>query len=335
MATRIKDIIKYYIRHNVSDKLKERVLDRVSNTWDDGETNEVLRDLWNQTDSAYMEEEISTAYKRIFETKDTKEKTEMKTHRILYITRVAAVVVPLLILIIFGKLYVQKSQQLKEAQTATLLQEQTNNEETKNVVLADGTKVKLYQGSVLLYSSAFNKTEERRVFLSGEAFFDIKHNDARPFRVRTPHFKITDLGTSFAVSSYTDDNEVSATLKTGKIELCILGQEDKIFRLNPNDQLIYNAKTKEVNLRKVPDDFDGMSWHNKKIDLNDVTLIEATRIIGQNFGIKFTFQSKQYQNTKITVHFNRGETLKGTMSIIKDLIPGLKYEIRNNEVLIR
>ena len=126
MATRIKDIIKYYIRHNVSDKLKERVLDRVSNTWNDGETNEVLRDLWNQTDSAYMEEEeISTAYKWIFETKDTKEKTEMKTHRILYITRVAAVVVPLLILIIFGKLYVQKSQQLKEAQTATLLQEQT------------------------------------------------------------------------------------------------------------------------------------------------------------------------------------------------------------------
>ena len=336
MATRIKDIIKYYIRHNVSDKLKERVLDRVSNTRDDGETNEVLREVWNQADSAYMEEEeISTAYNRIFETKDTKEKTEMKTHRILYITRVAAVVVPLLILIIFGKLYVQMSQQLKEAQTTTLLQEQTNNEETKNVVLADGTKVKLYQSSVLLYSSAFNKTEERRVFLSGEAFFDIKHNDAQPFHVRTPHFKITDMGTSFAVSSYTDDNEVSATLKTGKIELCILGQEDKIYRLNPNDQLIYNVKTKEVNLRKVPDDFDGMSWHNKKIDLNDVTLLEATRILEQNFGIKFTFQSKLHQNTKITVHFNCGETLKGTMSIIEDLIPGLQYEIRNNEVFIR
>ena len=94
-------------------------------------------------------------------------------------------------------------------------------------------------------------------------------------------------------------------------------------------------KTKEVNLRKVPDDFDGMSWHNKKIDLNDVTLLEATRILEQNFGIKFTFQSKLHQNTKITVHFNCGETLKGTMSIIEDLIPGLQYEIRNNEVFIR
>lgn len=336
MATKIKDIIKYYIGHNVSDKLKERVLERVSNTQDDGETNEVLRNLWNQADSADMEEEeIANAYNRLFLTKETKKKTEIKNHRILYITRVAAIVIPLLILIVFGKLYVQMSQQLKEVQTAKILQEQTNNEETKNVVLPDGTKVKLYQGSVLLYTSAFNKTEERKVFLSGEAFFDIKHIDARPFHVRTPHFKITDLGTSFAVSSYTDDNEVSATLKTGKIELCILGHEDKIYRMNPNDQLIYNVKTKEVSLRKVPDDFDGMSWHNKKIDLNDVTLLEATRILEQNFGIKFTFQSKLHQNTKITVHFNCGETLKGTMSIIEDLIPGLQYEIRNNEVFIR
>lgn len=94
-------------------------------------------------------------------------------------------------------------------------------------------------------------------------------------------------------------------------------------------------KTKKVNLRKVPDDTDGISWHNKKIDLNDVTLIEATKIIGQNFGVKFTFKSKLHQNTKITVHFNRGETLKGTMSIIKNLIPGLQYEIRNNEIFIR
>ena len=336
MAINIKDIIKYYIGHNVSDKLKERVLDRLSNTRDDDKTDEVLRNLWNQADSAYMEdEEISTAYNRLFETEITKEKAEPKTHRILYITRVAAIVIPLLLLIVFGKLYVQMRLQLKEAQTATLLQEHTNNEEIKNVVLADGTKVKLYQGSVLLYSSAFNKTEERRVFLSGEAFFDIKHNDARPFRVRTPHFKITDLGTSFAVSSYTDDNEVSATLKTGKIELCILGQEDKIYRLNPNNQLVYNVKTKKVNFRKVPDDNDGISWHNKKIDLNDVTLIEATKIIGQNFGVKFTFKSKLHQNTKITVHFNRGETLKGTMSIIKNLIPGLQYEIRNKEIFIR
>lgn len=336
MAINIKDIIKYYIGHNVSDKLKERVLDRLSNTRDDDKTDEVLRNLWNQADSAYMEdEEISTAYNRLFETEITKEKAEPKTHRILYITRVAAIVIPLLLLIVFGKLYVQMRLQLKEAQTATLLQEHTNNEEIKNVVLADGTKVKLYQSSVLLYSSSFNNTKERWAFLSGEAFFEIKHNDEQPFQVRTPHFKITDLGTSFAVSSYTNDNEVSATLKTGKIELCILGQEDIIYRLNPNNQLVYNVKTKKVNFRKVPDDNDGISWHNKKIDLNDVTLIEATKIIGQNFGVKFTFKSKLHQNTKITVHFNRGETLKGTMSIIKNLIPGLQYEIRNNEIFIR
>ena len=45
--------------------------------------------------------------------------------------------------------------------------------------------------------------------------------------VSTPHFEITDLGTSFTVSSYSNTDEVSATLKTGKIELRIIGQEDK------------------------------------------------------------------------------------------------------------
>ncbi len=44
MAINIKDIIKYYIGHNVSDKLKERVLDRLSNTRDDDKTDEVLRE---------------------------------------------------------------------------------------------------------------------------------------------------------------------------------------------------------------------------------------------------------------------------------------------------
>ena len=84
MAINIKDIIKYYIGHNVSDKLKERVLDRLSNTRDDDKTDEVLRNLWNQADSAYMEdEEISTAYNRLFETEITKEKAEPKTHKYL------------------------------------------------------------------------------------------------------------------------------------------------------------------------------------------------------------------------------------------------------------
>ena len=53
------------------------------------------------------------------------------------------------------------------------------------------------------------------------------------------------------------------------------------------------------------------------------------------FGVNFVFRSKLHQDIKITVHFNRGENLKGAMSIIKDLVPGLEYEIRGHEVFVR
>ncbi|RGS45223.1 anti-sigma factor [Segatella copri] len=252
MATKIRDIIDYYSGHNVPDEIKERVLDRISNTQDDKEANEAFRELWNKADSAYMEEEeISAAYNRLFETEETREIEKKKSLRIFNFAKLAAVFVPLLMLIVFGKLYVQMNNQLKDIKLATMLQEHTINEESKVIALADGTKVRLSQSSVLLYPSSFKGAEERKVFLSGEAFFDIRHDDAQPFHVSTPHFEITDLGTSFTVSSYSNTDEVSATLKTGKIELRIIGQEDKVYSMKPNDQLVYNVKTKAVNLRKV------------------------------------------------------------------------------------
>lgn len=56
--------------------------------------------------------------------------------------------------------------------------------------------------------------------------------------------------------------------------------------MKPNDQLVYNVKTKAVNLRKVSAEEDGTSWRNKEIDLNDVTLAEAGKILGNAYGVK-------------------------------------------------
>lgn len=333
MATKIRDIIEYYSGHEVSEDIRERVLERISGLVDDREANAAFRDLWDKADAAYMdEEEIEAAYAR-FNKSESQEQVQSKKRHIFTWARVAAVVVPLLMLIAFAKIYVQMDNQLASSQAIAMLQEHTINDENKVVTLQDGTKVRLSQSSVLLYPSSFND-KERKVFLTGEAFFDIKHDDKQPFHVSTPYFEITDLGTSFAVSSYTTDEEVSATLKTGKIELRVVG-EDKVYSMNPNDQLVYNVKTKSVDIHQVSKEDDGMGWRNKQIDLNDVTLAEAADIMGKVYGVKFSFRSSRYQNTKITVHFNRGESLAGAMTVVKSLIPGLEYEVKKNEVVVK
>ena len=332
MAVNIKEIIAYYLEHDVSERNRERVLERISDAKDDKDVNESLSSLWAQSDSASMDEgEISAAYERLRITNGEKKKS--KYLKLFTWQRIAAVIIPLVMLVVFGKLYVQMSDELKASQVVAMLQEHTVSDECKTIALADGTQVRLNQSSVLLYPEKFSG-KERKVFLTGEAFFDIKHDGRHPFHVSTPYFDITDLGTSFSVSSYATDVEVSTTLKTGKIELKIVG-EDKVYSMKPNDQLVYNVKTKAVDLRQVTDEDDGVSWRNKQISLDDVTLAEAARIMGDVYGVKFVFRSSRHRNTKITVHFNRGESLKKALAIVRNLVPGLEYELMKDKVIIK
>lgn len=332
MAVNIKEIIAYYLEHDVSERNRDRVLERIADTMDDKDVNESLSSLWAQSDSASMDEgEISAAYERLRITNGEKKKS--KYLKLFTWQRIAAVIIPLVMLVVFGKLYVQMSDELKASQVVAMLQEHTVSDECKTIALADGTQVRLNQSSVLLYPEKFSG-KERKVFLTGEAFFDIKHDGRHPFHVSTPYFDITDLGTSFSVSSYATDVEVSTTLKTGKIELKIVG-EDKVYSMKPNDQLVYNVKTKAVDLRQITDEDDGLSWRNKQISLDDVTLADAARIMGDVYGVKFVFRSSRHRNTKITVHFNRGESLKKALAIVGNLVPGLEYELMKDKVIIK
>lgn len=332
MAVNIKEIIAYYLEHDVSERNRDRVLERIADTMDDKDVNESLGSLWAQSDSASMDEgEISAAYERLRITNGEKKKS--KYLKLFTWQRIAAVIIPLVMLVVFGKLYVQMSDELKASQVVAMLQEHTVSDECKTIALADGTQVRLNQSSVLLYPEKFSG-KERKVFLTGEAFFDIKYDGRHPFHVSTPYFDITDLGTSFSVSSYATDVEVSTTLKTGKIELKIVG-EDNVYSMKPNDQLVYNVKTKAVDLRQVTDEDDGLNWRNKQISLDDVTLAEAARIMGDVYGVKFVFRSSRHRNKKITVHFNRGESLKKALAIVGNLVPGLEYELMKDKVIIK
>ena len=100
-------------------------------------------------------------------------------------------------------------------------------------MLADGTKVWLNSASRLIYPQSF-MGKERRVVLSGEAFFDVAHDAERPFIVETSRMNVKVLGTRFNVNDYDDNEEVSTTLVNGSVEIVSGGQQ--AFRLVPGEQ---------------------------------------------------------------------------------------------------
>lgn len=208
----------------------------------------------------------------------------------------------------------------------------TAADETRTLSFDDGSTVRLGPGSILVGPAALCGVE-RAMFLVGEAFFDVVHDDERPFRVTTPHLDVTDLGTSFMVSSYPADDVVSVTLKSGAAELRVEGR-DGVCSLTPNDQVAYNAATRTLLRRKVPDEDMGESWRNRRLELDDVALGEAVEVFGRCYGMRFTLRNGKRKAVRVRMKLNRGETLERAMGILSRIVPGLRYEIRDGEVFI-
>ncbi|MBB4802529.1 ferric-dicitrate binding protein FerR (iron transport regulator) [Flavobacterium nitrogenifigens] len=86
------------------------------------------------------------------------------------------------------------------------------------IVLTDGTTVWLNSGSSLIYPTQFDGSI-REVYLTGEAAFDVAHNKAKPFFVKTKECNVRVLGTVFNVSSYPEDETVQTALLQGKVRI--------------------------------------------------------------------------------------------------------------------
>ena len=85
------------------------------------------------------------------------------------------------------------------------------------VVLPDGTKVRLNAQSSITYSENFLQSSNREVKLTGEAFFDVTEHASHPFIVKTKSINIVVLGTSFNLKSYDDDATIETTLIKGRV----------------------------------------------------------------------------------------------------------------------
>jgi ferric-dicitrate binding protein FerR (iron transport regulator) len=126
---------------------------------------------------------------------------------------------------------------------------------TSEVILSDGTTVFLNAGSRLIYPESFTG-KTREVFLSGEAFFDVKKDANRPFIVQLDVFRVKVFGTRFNVSAYPTDNIVETVLAEGRVSMFKNNARllDKPIELIPNQLASFDRTTKETSLKTVNTD---------------------------------------------------------------------------------
>jgi ferric-dicitrate binding protein FerR (iron transport regulator) len=181
------------------------------------------------------------------------------------------------------------------------------------ITLPDGSTVILKASSKLNYPSSFDGEEKREVYLDGEAFFDVKHNEESEFIVHAGKVNVTVLGTAFDVKAFPVDADITVTVKRGMVR--VSDENKTLGTIIPQQQIVYNKANENAVLQLVNSD-DYMNWKEQDIAFDNVTVGEAAALLEERFNVEITIKDRFIQSERFTASFPASETLEQALKSI-------------------
>lgn len=185
------------------------------------------------------------------------------------------------------------------------------------LILSDGSKVVLNAATTLKYPTSFNG-KERRVYLDGEAYFEIAKNTDRPFVVKLKKQDITVLGTTFNVKAYSLDAGSVVTLLSGRISLEAFNEKGESMSrmfLKPNQKAYADNETGSVSIHNT-DASLANSWVRGEYKFKEEPLFSIARQLENYYGVKIHLQGDKLKNLKYTGTFSLDQDIKEVFHII-------------------
>jgi ferric-dicitrate binding protein FerR (iron transport regulator) len=176
--------------------------------------------------------------------------------------------------------------------------------------LADGTKVWLNAATTLKYPTSFIGMRERRVELSGEAYFEVSPDRNKPFIVKTNQQEVTVLGTHFNVNAYRDDNKTVTSLEEGLIQVKN-GRNIKIVKPGQEASSI-NTKlvVQQANLNIA------LAWKNGKMSFQDTGIDDVMKQISRWYNVRVEYQGA-FPDDMITGTISRNSNLSSVLKMLE------------------
>lgn len=196
------------------------------------------------------------------------------------------------------------------------------------IVLPDGTRVWLNAATELKYPVAFH-AKERRVYLKGEAYFEVAPDKNRPFYVETEEVKIRVLGTVFDVNTHYTRG-VRTVLVEGAVAL--EWGDQKEIRMKPGELADFDRTTTEVTLKEV-DVTSYISWREGYFVFEDEPLEEIMHTLSLWYDKEFLFVGKRSRALHFSGHIKRYERIETILSAITD-VTGVEFRMNGQIILI-
>jgi len=223
-----------------------------------------------------------------------------------------------------------------------LIEQANNTDKPQLITLSDGSSVLLQPNSKLSYSKSFDPTE-RKVYLSGEAFFEISKNPHRPFFVFANEVVTKVIGTSFRVRAYADQPNVEVVVRTGKVSVSsnrqVATAKEQGVLLLPNQAVRFVRQS--FAFEKITDLTASESIAQTQIAIEqlsfefiDIPVAQILQIIEQAYLVEVDFPKEQLKDCYLTTSLSDQPLPEKLKIICESLGNNSRYEMNGNHIVI-
>jgi len=212
------------------------------------------------------------------------------------------------------------------------------------ISLPDGTMIWLNAASTLTYPISFNGRGERRVKLSGEAYFEVSKDRSKPFLVESNGQVVEVLGTHFDVRCYADDNEARTALLEGSVSLttpwvgpsslnmAMVGKsaEQNSVVLKPGEMAMNSVGRIRV---KQVDVASAVAWKDGELSFRNESVENIMKQISRWYDVEVVFENKDTAHLSLGGSMSKYEDLSNVLRVL-ELTGDLKFKLEGRKVTV-
>lgn len=201
------------------------------------------------------------------------------------------------------------------------------------LVLADGSKAWLNAASSLRFPTTFNG-DDRKVELTGEGYFEVAHDAAKPFKVHVNTLSgdegmdVKVLGTHFNINSYSDEPAFKTTLLEGKV---LVTKGEKYINLNPGQQAILRHDQNDIRIDYDADVNEAVAWKNGNFVFNKADVETIMRQIVRWYDVEIMYGGKVSKETFSGIVSRQGNVSQ-VLRIMEE--SGMKFKIEGKKIIV-
>ncbi|MFA5555241.1 MAG: FecR family protein [Phycisphaerae bacterium] len=198
--------------------------------------------------------------------------------------------------------------------------------ETMRILFQDGSEAYLNSDTKLLYPDKFG-LKNRKIYLEGEAYFNVSSNKKRPFIIEADKTTISVLGTSFNVEAYSDEGEIKVVLDEGEI---VFNTNNNDYSILPGQKIAYTKSNGSITIVNLIKTSNESIWKNDVIYFKNTPLNEVIKTLNRRYDINFIVNSPSA--LKYTYTLSTKQTTIEDILVELEKIAPVKFHLNDNKI---